>query len=1328
MSNESLGVQRQINELCRRYESSVRTGGDNSFDVLLNEIDAPHRPALFRELIAIEFDVARERNATIDAHSYCTRYPDWVHIIREMAEASIENTIDYSEPNSGGSTNDPNTQTFIPDSEAWSHASRTSHRGSNCKDQPSIDGYEIIDVLGRGGMGVVYKARDERLKRLVALKMILAGEHAGDGHLKRFRAEAEAVARLQHTNIVQIHDVGEQNGNPFLSLEFVDGPDLSKYCAGEPQKPDFAARLVESMARAMDYAHQQGVIHRDLKPGNVLLSAATPRSSGSASGHGSKSTAPDQTDDVTENPDLSDQPTLDDHHEPNTPDRVGSTLRGSSNEFSAGMSRGSSAKSATSDDATTLGVVPKITDFGLAKQMDVDSEMTSTGQILGTPSYMAPEQADGRVSDIGPLTDVYSLGAILYTLLTGRPPFQATSALETILMVRNSDPVPPSQLQPLLSIDIETICLTCLQKDSTRRYRSAADLADELRRFLEDKPILARPVGRVEKFRRWCRRNPIVATLSAACLVLFAVGFALVAWQWREAEAANNSLTVSNSELTVARGQLAQKLIEVEEQKGQIQAERDEANRQKEEANKQKGLAQGERVEAERQRDEADKQKGIARQERDHAKLQRDKAERRLYLDQIRSAALNLETNNVAAAVPKLNACQADRRGWEYRYLNVLIDRTQPHRTIGRGMFPEVAVGPHSNRIAIARSSTFTIQDIRTGEIRSNCRTSDNITGLVFSPDGNRIVTTSSKGMYRSAIVTVWEFGSNKLNELKSFKGDIKVLAFHKDGRRIIGVLDNTLRVMDIETGKETASLTVQQGLQNRFHIHVSNDGTRIIASDKDKVLRLFDTNTLKEITSRPVPYLPRAFSDDGDLIVVADGYVLKLLDADTLEDRLMFRGRHSHYIVTAAFSLDGKWVASGDVGGSFAIWDTASGEPMRTCTGHPEAIQQVEFSRNGEALITVGDLSSIKRWDVTSGEKPSTFAIGAVHSVTFHPNGEQIVCGGPFPTAVTMWNVLTQKKSADSGGRETRFAKVAISPDGNLIVAGDSDGVVRSWDAQLKKEKTLHKHDGQVAAVAFSPNGRQIITTFYGDTTCILWDVESAKVVKTFDNANAVAFSPDGHYIATGGRSASLKLRSVETGETIREYSSSHKGSLYDLSFSPNGKDLASCGGTSLVVHNVATGELKMELKGHTGNTLNGGIYTLAYSPDGTRIVSGAEDRVLKLWDAKTGENTLTLKGHSSRILDVNFSPDGNQIVSAAYDKTVKIWDARTPAAHADAAKVAEQREDWYAAAFHLGWMLKATPNTGSLLARRSRAVSKLHEQGMMIPSMPDKDRTSIP
>jgi serine/threonine protein kinase len=351
---------------------------------------------------------------------------------------------------------------------------------------PAVPGYELLGELGRGGMGVVFKARQVKLNRLVALKMIHGGELSDPDTLARFRTEAEAVARLQHPNIVQIYEVGEADGRPFFSLEYVGGGSLAQRAGGRPQPPVAAATLVEVLARAVDYAHSQGIIHRDLKPGNILLADDGQR----------------------------------------TEDKGQRTIRGPADVSSV--------------PCPLSSVPPKIADFGLAKST------TAVGRpdrplrpelIVGTPQYMAPEMAGADPEDVGPHADVYALGAILYELLTGRPPFQGANATDTLLHVRLLEPIPPRVWHAKTPRDLETISLKCLAKNPRLRYSSARDLADDLRRFLEGVPIRARESSLTERAWKAVRRHPVVAMLGLTGALAMLIGFADVARDWRQADA-----------------------------------------------------------------------------------------------------------------------------------------------------------------------------------------------------------------------------------------------------------------------------------------------------------------------------------------------------------------------------------------------------------------------------------------------------------------------------------------------------------------------------------------------------------------------------------------------------------------------------------------------------------------------------------------------------------------------------------------------------------------------------------------------------------------------
>jgi serine/threonine-protein kinase len=413
------------------------------------------------DLVYGEYLLREELGEAPPADDYARRFPPFASQLRLQLE--LRQALDSATSHDGPSTD------ASGDDQPGPAAPRPEGLPG-----PAVPGYEVAGLLGRGGMSVVYRAVQLTLKRPVALKLLRTGD-AEDDEVARFRGEAEAVARLQHPHIVQIFEVGEHDGRPYLALELVEGGSLDKRLRGGPLPARAAAALAQALARAVHYAHQKGVVHRDLKPANVLL---------------------------------------------------------------------------------TADGIPKVTDFGLAKRLDGEAGQTQSGAVVGTPSYMAPEQAAGRTHEVGPLADVYALGAVLYEALTGRPPFQADTALDTLLMVRAEDPLPPSRLRPKLPPDLETICLKCLRKEPRKRYGSAEELADDLGRFLDGRPVLARPVRWWERGWKWVRRRPAAAGLiavSAAALLALLVG-ALVsnAWlseAWHEAE--------SNAEQARNEGEVA---------------------------------------------------------------------------------------------------------------------------------------------------------------------------------------------------------------------------------------------------------------------------------------------------------------------------------------------------------------------------------------------------------------------------------------------------------------------------------------------------------------------------------------------------------------------------------------------------------------------------------------------------------------------------------------------------------------------------------------------------------------------------------------------------
>jgi eukaryotic-like serine/threonine-protein kinase len=1012
--------------------------------------------------------------------------------------------------------------------------------GGTASSPVQVPGYEVLSELGRGGMGVVYKARQVKAGRLVALKMILAGAHAGRDELTRFQREAEAVARLQHPNIVQVYEVGEHEGLPFFSLEFCPGGSLEKKLSGTPLPPREAAALVEVLAQAMYAAHQKGVVHRDLKPANVLLA----------------------------------------------------------------------------EDGT-----PKITDFGLAKKLD-EAGQTATGAVMGTPSYMAPEQAEGK--QVGPPADVWALGAVLYECLTGRPPFKAATLMDTLIQVVSEEPVPPRQLNAKVPRDLETVCLRCLQKEAGKRYATARELAEDLRHYQVGEPLVARPIGRLERAWRWGKRKPAVATLLSLVLVLLLLGtsggWLLAVRADAEAERARDAEVEAIKEARAAR-----------------QAER---------LAKQRAYDSGMLL--------------------TQAAWEQHQVERFLQL---------LETHRPQGGG------EEDLRGFEWYYWARQFQRGHVTLKGHAGPVWSVAFSADGRRLVSGSfDQTVKVWDAYTGQEQLSLKGhTDFVHSVAFSPDGRRIASGSW-----DRTVKVWDAHTGKETlSLKGHRGDVESVAFSPDGKRIVsGSYDQTVRVWDAHTGQEIRTL---KGHTARVSsVCFGPDGKRLVSGSDDQMVKVWDVQSGQEtltLKGHTWAVTSVAFSGDGKRIASGSwDETVRVWDAHTGQETLTLKG-HTGEVRSVCFSPDGKRIVSGSNDWMVKMWDVQSGQETLSFTGHTSTVWCVAFSADGKRIAS-GDggktSGEVKVWDAQTGQEALALQghTGPVNSVAFSANGKRIASGsGGYDQQtnkqwgeVKVWDAHTGQETLTLTGHTDPVYSVAYAADGKRIVSGSGDNTVKVWDARTGKEiLTLKGHTSYVSSVVFSADSKWIVSGS-ADGTVKVWDGHSGQEIRTLKGhtgpVTSVAFSADGKRLVSGSFDQTVKVWDAQTGQEIRTLTS-HTCYVNSVAFSPDGKRIVSGSGGDpfapdkpgeVKVWDAETGQEQLTLKGHTR-----AVRSVAFSADGKRIASGSGDRTVKVWDAQTGQETLTLKGHTGGVRSVAFSADGKRIASGSMDKTVKVWDAHT-------------------------------------------------------------------
>jgi WD40 repeat protein len=1002
---------------------------------------------------------------------------------------------------------------------------------------PAVEGYEILGVLGRGGMGVVYKARQLALKRIVALKMILAGGHAGPEQRARFRGEAEAVARLQHPHIVQIHEIGEADGCAFISLEHLEGGTLTQKLRGLPQPPAEAAGLVRTLAQALHHAHERGVVHRDLKPGNVLLAA----------------------------------------------------------------------------DGT-----PRITDFGLARLVEAGPGLTATGAILGTPSYMAPEQAEGK-KEVGAAADVYALGAILYECLTGRPPFLAATALETVQQVLTQEPVPPRRLQPGTPRDLEVICLHCLRKEPGRRYGTAGHLAEDLRRFEAGEPIVARPTGLLERTRKWVKRRPALASLlavsAAALLALLGGGVYFTS---------------------------------------ELQAERDTAQWERDQAQTQERRAEGLRKRAEKGETEA--------------KERLDLANRMLLTAQLWRVATLWERDPVQglARLEDPQRCPPRLRDFTWGFYHRLCNRLRFRLTGHDAPITSVAFTRDSLTLATAsagrvdgkgpRVGVVKFWDMATGRERATFKDpASGFTSVAFSPDGLTLAMAGS-----DATVKLWDVARGEVRAvLRGHKSRVLTVAFSPDGATLASAgSDKTVNLWDVRTLKERASLGGHLGQIQC--VAFSLDGRTLASaghSTREGELRLWDVASGKPrgiLKGHTSGVMSVAFSPDGRTLASGGtDFALRLWDLAAQKERAVFHGLGVGPIHALAFAPDGQTLATGGAQGLLILWDVATGQQRTVLKGHIGDDLSVAYSPDGKLLASATGQShapfDVLVWNVVTGQHGVTLREKDDVVMALAYSGDGTILASGDGEEVALWDVATGKRRAALVGHRERVFRIALSKDGQTLAAGDLEQV-KVWD--VAKRRVRFTVAGR-SSLGLSSDGK-LLATLGKDGTVRLWDTTTGKErASRPDPFGHVALSADGKLLAASGHGRTIRLFDVATWRELGRMDGA--GSVV---FSPDARLLANITGGTIILWDVATRRKHVILKGHDGS-----IQQVAFSPDGRTLASACSGRneivagELKLWDVTTGEERADLKGHRSVVSAVAFAPDGRTLASGSWDGAIKLW-----------------------------------------------------------------------